>query len=134
MIKNTIYWFIIFFTFSCNKTTPEMTEVVFNKLINKSWNMDYLKKNNLIYNYSSKPTYIITFLKSYSLNDSDGIIGNFTILKYSEEYQLLINGKTINGSEITSKSTIEFISDSKLILTHIDSKSNTKISQYFSVR
>ena len=122
---------------ACSKNTPGTdSDLCYKMLSDKTWYLDYLQiftgTTIKTKTYTGQSTYFINFLKDLSTLDSDGINGNYTILKIDGRLQIHVQAKTSNGSYIEYNYNIESMGDKHMILTYSFTTVTTKL--YYSYK
>lgn len=114
---------------ACSKS---MNQVDYAKtmLSGKTWYLDYTISNNQTKSFIGKSTYFIQFSEYGKTNDSDGIVGVFTVESTNNQLILSINASTPSGSPANYSYSIEQVGYDKLIVNY--SQENTIIKKIFS--
>lgn len=114
---------------ACSKS---MNQVDYTKtmLSGKTWYLDYTISNNQTKSFIGKSTYFIQFSEYGKTNDSDGIVGVFTVESTNNQLILSINASTPSGSPANYSYSIEQVGYDKLIVNY--SQDNTIIKKIFS--
>lgn len=99
-------------------------------LSGKTWYLDYTISNNQTKSFIGKSTYFIQFSEYGKTNDSDGIVGVFTVESTNNQLILSINASTPSGSPANYSYSIEQVGYDKLIVNY--SQENTIIKKIFS--
>ena len=78
-------------TIACNKETgTTQIDVMNNLLTNKSWYLDYSITGTSTKSYVGQSTFIVTYRKDGSIEDSDGLKGKYTIELVNNQSQIHI--------------------------------------------
>jgi len=125
---------------SCNKeTATTQTSVMNNLLTNKNWYLDYSITEGLtsttpvvLKSYVGQSTYFITYLKTGVTQDSDGIIGTYTVELINGQSQILMQLKTSNGNPFKVIYNIISVGETNMILSKVISGPATKL--YFTTK
>ena len=114
---------------ACSKS---MNQVDYAKtmLSGKTWYLDYTISNNQTKSFIGKSTYFIQFSEYGKTNDSDGIVGVFTVESTNNQLILSINASTPSGSPANYSYSIEQVGYDKLIVNY--TQDNTIIKKIFS--
>ena len=114
---------------ACSKS---MNQVDYAKtmLSGKTWYLDYTISNNQTKSFIGKSTYFIQFSEYGKTNDSDGIVGSFTVESTNNQLILSINASTPSGSPANYSYSIEQVGYDKLIVNY--TQDNTIIKKIFS--
>ena len=129
-MRFTYLYIIILFVFgACSKS---MNQVDYTKtmLSGKTWYLDYTISNNQTKSFIGKSTYFIQFSEYGKTNDSDGIVGVFTVESTNNQLILSINASTPSGSPANYSYSIEQVGYDKLIVNY--TQDNTIIKKIFS--
>lgn len=129
-MRFTYLYIIILFVFgACSKS---MNQVDYTKtmLSGKTWYLDYTISNNQTKSFIGKSTYFIQFSEYGKTNDSDGIVGVFTVESTNNQLILSINASTPSGSPANYSYSIEQVGYDKLIVNYTQDK--TIIKKIFS--
>ena len=126
--------------FSCNKeTATTQTNVMNNLLTNKNWYLDYSITEGLtsttpvvLKSYVGQSTYFITYIKNGVTQDSDGIIGTYTIEVLNKQSQIHMQLKTSNGNPFEVIYNIISVGESNMVLSKVISGPATKL--YFTTK
>ena len=126
--------------FSCNKeTATTQTSVMNNLLTNKNWYLDYSITEGLtsttpviFKSYVGQSTYFITYIKNGVTQDSDGIIGTYTIEVLNKQSQIHMQLKTSNGNPFEVIYNIISVGESNMVLSKVISGPATKL--YFTTK
>ena len=129
MRPSILYISLLLFFGACSKS---MNEVDYAKtmLSGKTWYLDYTISNNQTKSFIGKSTYFIQFSEYGKTNDSDGIVGVFTVESTNNQLILSINASTPSGSPANYSYSIEQVGYDKLIVNY--SQDNTIIKKIFS--
>lgn len=135
-MKN-LYIFLIIglgsITISCNKESVNtQNELMNNMLTNKSWYLDYSINGNNIRSYLGQSTYIITYYKDGRTQDSDGLMGSYTIEMVNNKSQIHVQVKTNNGNPLEVVYDIISVGTSKLVLLKNNSTQSSSTQLFFS--
>jgi hypothetical protein len=130
-------FFIAFNFFGCSKDVNDMDINLSYQLIgNKTWYLDYAQTstNSIISTktYLGQPTYFINYLKDKTTSDSDGLIGNYAIIKMGELLQIQVQAKTISGNPSSYTYELENIGSKNMILSYELNKTKTRL--FFSAQ
>ena len=135
-MKNLYIFLIIglgFITISCNKESVNtQNELMNNMLTNKSWYLDYSINGNNIKSYLGQSTYIITYYKDGRTEDSDGLMGSYTIEMVNNKSQIHVQVKTNNGNPLEVVYDIISVGTSKLVLLKNNSTQPSSTQLFFS--
>lgn len=114
---------------ACSKS---MNQVDYAKtmLSGKTWYLDYTISNNQTKSFIGRSTYFIQFSEYGKTNDSDGIVGVFTVESRNNQLILSINAYTPSGSPANYSYSIEQVGYDKLIVNY--TQDNTIIKKIFS--
>jgi hypothetical protein len=126
--------------FSCNKeTATTQTSVMNNLLTNKNWYLDYSITEGLtsttptvLKSYVGQSTYFITYLKNGVTQDSDGIIGTYTVELIKGQSQIHMQLKTSNGNPFEVIYNIISVGESNMVLSKVITGPATKL--YFTTK
>ena len=119
-------------TISCNKETgTTQIDVMNNLLTNKSWYLDYSITGTSTKSYVGQSTFIVTYRKDGSIEDSDGLKGKYTIELVNSQSQIHIQVNTPNGNPLEVVYNILTVGDKKLALSKV-STSGTPTVLYFT--
>ena len=119
-------------TIACNKETgTTQIDVMNNLLTNKSWYLDYSITGTSTKSYVGQSTFIVTYRKDGSIEDSDGLKGKYTIELVNNQSQIHIQVNTPNGNPLEVVYNILTVGDKKLALSKV-STSGTSTVLYFT--
>lgn len=119
-------------TIACNKETgTTQIDVMNNLLTNKSWYLDYSITGTSTKSYVGQSTFIVTYRKDGSIEDSDGLKGIYTIELVNNQSQIHIQVNTPNGNPLEVVYNILTVGDKKLALSKV-STSGTSTVLYFT--
>jgi hypothetical protein len=119
-------------TIACNKETgTTQIDVMNNLLTNKSWYLDYSITGTSTKSYVGQSTFIVTYRKDGSIEDSDGLKGKYTIELVNNQSQIHIQVNTPNGNPLEVVYNILTVGDKKLALSKV-STSGTPTVLYFT--
>lgn len=119
-------------TIACNKETgTTQIDVMNNLLTNKSWYLDYSITGTSTKSYVGQSTFIVTYRKDGSIEDSDGLKGKYTIELVNNQSQIHIQVNTPNGNPLEVVYNILTVGDKKLALSKV-STSGTPSVLYFT--
>lgn len=119
-------------TIACNKeTVTTQIDVMNNLLTNKSWYLDYSITGTSTKSYVGQSTFIVTYRKDGSIEDSDGLKGIYTIELVNNQSQIHIQVNTPNGNPLEVVYNILTVGDKKLALSKV-STSGTPTVLYFT--
>ena len=119
-------------TIACNKETgTTQIDVMNNLLTNKSWYLDYSITGTSTKSYVGQSTFIVTYRKDGSIEDSDGLKGKYTIELVNNQSQIHIQVNTPNGNPLEVVYNILTVGDKKLALSKV-STSGTSPVLYFT--
>lgn len=119
-------------TIACNKeTVTTQIDVMNNLLTNKSWYLDYSITGTSTKSYVGQSTFIVTYRKDGSIEDSDGLKGKYTIELVNSQSQIHIQVNTPNGNPLEVVYNILTVGDKKLALSKV-STSGTPTVLYFT--
>jgi len=119
-------------TIACNKeTVTTQIDVMNNLLTNKSWYLDYSITGTSTKSYVGQSTFIVTYRKDGSIEDSDGLKGKYTIELVNNQSQIHIQVNTPNGNPLEVVYNILTVGDKKLALSKV-STSGTPTVLYFT--
>ena len=121
--------FTLFLVGSCSKSINQV-EYAKTMLIGKTWYLDYTISNNQTKSFIGKSTYFIQFTDKGKTNDSDGILGDFSVESTKNQLILMINASTQSGSPANYSYSIEQIGYDKLIVNY--TQDNATIKKIFS--
>lgn len=129
MRPSILYINLLLFFGACSKS---MNQVDYTKtmLSGKTWYLDYTISNNQTKSFIGKSTYFIQFSEYGKTNDSDGIVGVFTVESTNNQLILSINASTPSGSPANYSYSIEQVGYDKLIVNY--TQDNTIIKKIFS--
>ena len=129
MRPSILYINLLLFFGACSKS---MNQVDYAKtmLSGKTWYLDYTISNNQTKSFIGKSTYFIQFSEYGKTNDSDGIVGVFTVESTNNQLILSINASTPSGSPANYSYSIEQVGYDKLIVNY--TQDNTIIKKVFS--
>ena len=121
--------------FSCNKEKGAIQKNVMNSmLVNKSWYLDYSISGNNLKSYLGQSTYIITFYKDGKTEDSDGLIGTYTIEIINDKSQIHVQVKTSNGNPLEVIYDIISVGSAKLVLSKNTTTQTPPTQLFFSTK
>jgi hypothetical protein len=137
MKKNYSIIFILMlslFTSACNKDLNQVTSTVIDKMIvNKTWYLDYSIIGSKTQSFVGQTSYSVTYFKDGTTKDSDGLSGTYTISNNDNgQYQIQVQGTSINGNAVNYTHIIESVSDLTMIQSFISTGQSAKTSLYFS--
>jgi hypothetical protein len=116
-----VFLSIVLFLSSCQKQAA-LSEAAAAKLMieEKSWSLDYTQIVTAgvtsTKTYIGQPTYMISFYSNGTTNDSDGIIGTYTVEKGTTNLELHVTAKTAGGKDFSYVYTIQSVSDKSLVM------------------
>jgi hypothetical protein len=117
----------------CKKeTTTSKTDLTSVMLSDKIWYLNYKQQGSVTNTYLGNNTYYIKFLSNKTTEDSDGLVGTYTINELGSQMQINVNAKTTNSNTITYSHTIESIGEKKLVLSYTPTGQTSKITLYYS--
>ena len=114
---------------ACSKSINQV-DYAKTMLSGKTWYLDYTISNNQTKSFIGKSTYFIQFSEYGKTNDSDGIVGVFTVESTNNQLILSINASTPSGSPANYSYSIEQVGYDKLIVNY--TQDNTIIKKIFS--
>ena len=118
---------------SCTKdTTGAEKTLAQNMLGDKTWYMDYSQIGTALKTYVGQSTYFINFLKDGRTNDSDGLVGTYTVEKIGNQLQIHVQAKTSSGNANEYVYDIESVGAKNLILSF--QVSGVKTTYYYSTK
>jgi hypothetical protein len=117
----------------CKKdTTNSSTDLTSEKLADKIWYLNFKQQGSVTNTYLSSSTYYIKFLSNKTTEDSDGLVGTYSINESGGQLQINVNAKTTNNNTITYTHKIETIGDKKLVLSYTPTGQTNKITLYYT--
>lgn len=121
----------IFLLTSCNKDTSGAEISLAYKMISeKIWYLDYNQtistKGTTTKTYIGQSTYFVKFLKNFTTVDSDGITGNYTVVKVNGKLQIQVLAKTAGDNSLEYIYDIETLGANNMILYYINSGNTIK--------
>lgn len=118
---------------ACTKDTiTAETSLAQNMLGDKTWYMDYKQTGSALKTYVGQSTYFINFLNNGGANDSDGLMGTYTVEKIGTQLQIHVQAKTANANAIEYVYNIESVGVKNLILSF--QISGIKTIYYYSTK
>ena len=121
--------------FSCKKeTTTSKTDLTLEMLSDKIWYLNYEQNDSVTNTYISSNAYYIKFLKDKTTEDSDGLVGTYSIKELNGKLQINVIAKTVNKNTITYTHTIETIGEKKMVLSYTPSGQTSKITLFYSIK
>ena len=133
MKKYLLYSLLAATTFigSCSKdTTLAETNLAQKMIQDKAWFLDYSQTGTLTKTYVGQATYYINFLKNLTTQDSDGLIGSYSVEKINGQLQIHVQATTSNGNPIEYIYDIVSVGSENLILSYTLSGTTTQL--YYS--
>ena len=130
MKKYLLYSLLAACTFmgSCSKdTTLAETNLAQKMIQDKSWFLDYSQTGTLTKTYVGQATYYINFLKNLTTQDSDGLIGSYSVEKINGQLQIHVQAKTSNGNPIEYIYDIVSVGSENLILSYTITGKTTQL-------
>ena len=113
---------------SCSKdTTLAETNLAQKMIQDKSWFLDYSQTGTLTKTYVGQATYYINFLKNLTTQDSDGLIGSYSVEKINGQLQIHVQAKTSNGNPIEYIYDIVSVGSENLILSYTINGKTTQL-------
>ena len=113
---------------SCSKdTTLAETNLAQKMIQDKSWFLDYSQTGTLTKTYVGQATYYINFLKNLTTQDSDGLIGSYSVEKINGQLQIHVQAKTSNGNPIEYIYDIVSVGAENLILSYTITGKTTQL-------
>ena len=121
----------IFLLTSCNKDTSGAEISLAYKMISeKIWYLDYNQtistKGTTTKTYIGQSTYFVKFLKNFTTVDSDGITGNYTVVKVNGKLQIQVLAKTAGDNSLEYIYDIETLGANNMILYYVNSGNTIK--------
>lgn len=117
----------------CKKdTTNSSIDLTSEKLADKIWYLNFKQQGSVTNTYLSSSTYYIKFLSNKTTEDSDGLVGTYSINESGGQLQINVNAKTTNNNTITYTHKIETIGDKKLVLSYTPTGQTNKITLYYT--
>jgi hypothetical protein len=118
---------------SCTKDTESAERNLAQTMLgDKTWYMDFKQTGTSLKTYVGQSTYFIIFLNNGSTNDSDGIVGSYTVEKVAGQLQIHVQAKTSSGSVTEYVYDIESVGAKNLILSF--QLSGVKTTYYYSTK
>ena len=130
MKKYLLYSILTACTFivSCSKDTTLVETNLAQKMIqDKAWFLDYSQTGTLTKTYVGQATYYINFLKNLTTQDSDGLIGSYSVEKINGQLQIHVQATTSNGNPIEYIYDIVSVGSENLILSYTLSGKTTQL-------
>lgn len=129
--------FIVSLILSCNKDNSGIeVNLAYRLIADKTWYLDYAQTTtgSKISNktYLGQPTYFINYLKNLATSDSDGLVGNYEIVKNDTALQIKVQAKTSSGNASNYTYEIESLGAKSMIMRY--SKNNIKTRLFFSTQ
>jgi hypothetical protein len=111
----------VFALTSCQKDASlSEADVAKSKIQEKIWLLEYTQVTTSAgiktKSYIGQTSYYISFYKDGSTNDSDGIIGTYTVEKGTAGLELHVKSKTTGGMDFEYMYPIESVSDKSLVM------------------
>lgn len=120
---------------SCKKdTATSSTDLTLEMLSEKIWYLNYTQAGSITNTYISSNTYYVKYLKNKTTEDSDGLVGTYSIVELDGQLQLKVSAKTVNNNTVNYTQTIETIGEKKLVLSYTPSGQTDKTTLYFSIK
>jgi len=117
----------------CQKeTASSKTDLTSEMLADKIWYLNFVQQGSVTNTYLSSNTYYIKFLSNKTTEDSDGLVGTYSISETGGKLQINVNAKTTNSNTITYTHAIETIGDKKLVLSYTPTGQTNKITLSYS--
>lgn len=117
----------------CQKeTASSKTDLTSEMLADKIWYLNFVQQGSVTNTYLSSNTYYIKFLSNKTTEDSDGLVGTYSISETGGQLQINVNAKTMNSNTITYTHKIETIGDNKLVLSYTPTGQTNKITLSYS--
>jgi len=117
----------------CKKeTATSKTDLTSEMLSDKIWYLNFVQQGSVTNTYLSSNTYYIKFLSNKTTEDSDGLVGTYSISETGGKLQINVNAKTTNSNNITYTHAIETIGDKKLVLSYTPTGQTNKITLSYS--
>ena len=101
-------------------------------LSDKIWYLNFKQQGSVTNSYLGSNTYYIKFLSNKTTEDSDGLVGTYSISETGGQLQINVNAKTTNSNSITYTHKIETIGDKKLVLSYTPTGQTNKITLSYS--
>lgn len=118
---------------ACTKDTAGAEKnLAKNMLGDKTWYMDYKQTGTAVKTYVGQSTYFINFLNDGRTNDSDGLVGTYTVEKIAGQLQIHVEAVTANANASEYVYNIETIGAKNLILSF--QTNGVKTSYYYSAK
>ena len=118
---------------SCTKDTATAElNLAQGMLGDKTWYMDYKQTGEDVKTYVGQSTYFINFLNDGRTNDSDGLVGSYTVEKIGGQLQIHVQVLTANANATEYVYNIESIGAKNLILSF--QRNNLKTTYYYSTK
>ena len=130
MKKYLLYSLLAAATFigSCSKDTTLAEINLAQKMIqDKAWFLDYSQTGTLTKTYVGQATYYINFLKNLTTQDSDGLIGSYSVEKINGQLQIHVQATTSNGNPIEYIYDIVSVGSENLILSYTINGKTTQL-------
>lgn len=118
---------------SCKKDVNSAEiNLSYQMLADKTWYLDYSMTGTNKRTYVGQSSYFIDFLKNKNTNDSDGLIGTYTIEKINNVLQIHVQAKTSSTNTVEYIYNIEAVGNAHLILHYTLKDATVPTKLYFS--
>jgi len=119
---------------ACKKEMNTTTrDIIYSMIENKTWFLDYTVTTKTtginIKTYVGQSTYFINFLANRNTQDSDGLIGTYTVENINEQFQIHVQAKN-NISSIEYIYNIESAGANNLVLYY--TLNGQTVKQFFT--
>ena len=130
-------WLLVIIASACNKdNTGIEVNLAYRLIADKTWYLDYAQtttgSNISNKTYLGQPTYFINYLKNLATSDSDGLVGNYEIVKNDTALQIKVQAKTSSGNASNYTYEIESLGAKSMIMRY--SKNNIETRLFFSTQ